>query len=252
MNWGWYDKFQQVIKEQADFAEKQEEERKQKQEESWKAFVKYFSETRLCRFMIDKFKWDTWIDWVAEKQDAVAVFVLIVGASLFFIIPVMGSAASLPGSDSVGVRMLKLLAAAIIVMMPFALGKRRLLKGNVTAMKLVRMDHNGHPIGREASMTRQDIDQVRAFFRGTARLFHVGGFELGTYRILVDKDYKRKFTIYFNNTDDSVFRASRHFWNWRLSESETKSFYEFLQKYVDRLGESEEMNHMIEIEKQDT
>jgi len=58
--------------------------------------------------------------------------------------------------------------------------------------------------------------------------------------------------MYFNADDKSVFRASRHLWTWRLSKRETNDFYELLQKYVERLGESQEMNHMAETEKQDT
>lgn len=251
MNWGWYDKVQKVIKEQADFASKQEEERKQKQEENWKAIVQYFSETDLCRFFIAKFKSGAWIDWLKNNQTTLAVLITIGGAALLFVLPIIGSSAAVPGSDPVGVRLLKLLALIVVILLPFILGKRKLLKGNISAMRLVRMDHNGHPIGRETAMTRQDIEQVRSFFRGTAKLFHVGNFEPGTYGILVDKDYKRNFTLYFNANDKTVFRASRHLWTWTLSEGETKRFYEFLEKYVDRLGDTEELIDLSLTEKQD-
>jgi len=252
MNWGWVDTVQKVIKAQAEQAREQEEERKQEQKENLKAIVKYFSETRLYRYLAEKIKSGTWIDWLEHNQTALAVLLTLGGATLLFILPIIGSSAAVSGSDSVGIRLLKLSAVAIVILLPFILGKRKLFKGNLTAMRLVRMDHDGHPIGREAAMTRQDIEQVRLFFHGTAKLFHLGGFEPGTYGILVDKDYKRKFTLYFNANDNAVYRASRHLWTWRLPEGETKRFYEFLQKYVDRLGESTELNDLSITEKQDT
>lgn len=252
MNWGWIGAVQQAIKDQADLARRQEDERKQKQEENWKAIVKYFSETKACRYTVEKFKSGEWADWLEENFQSAANFSMIGFCILVILLPAMYHASETPGGDSFGIRLMKLIAVGIVILTPFVAGKRKLLKGNITAMKLVRMDHNGHPIGRETAMTRQDIDQVRSFFSRTAKLVHLGGFEIGTYAIYVDRDYKRKFTLYFNAADASVFRASRHFWTWRLSERESKNFYGFLQKYVERLGESEEMNRLTETEKQDT
>lgn len=252
MNWGWYDKVQKVIKEQADFARKQEEERQQRQEENWQAIVKYFSGIRTYQYLTEKIKSGEWIDWLRHHQTALSVLITIGGAALLFILPMIGSTTWIPGGTPIWLRLLKLVAFAGVILIPFVAGKRKLLQGNISAMRLVRMDRNGHPVGRETAMTRQDIEQVRSYFHGTAKLFYLGGFEPGTYGIFVDKDYKRKFTLYFNAGDKSVFRASRHLWTWRLTENETKRFYEFLQKYVDRLGESEELNDLSITEKQDT
>ncbi len=240
MNWGWYDKVQKVIKEQTELAREREEESQQEQEENWKAIAKFFSEIRLCRFVVAKFKSGAWTGWSEQFWEKIWANLGTGVIAISFLIASIGySVEQNPdkGGNPLWLRLVILMGLVGVVLFPFVAGKRKLLKGNITAMRLVRLDQNGNQISREAAMTRQDIQQVCSFFHGTARLFHLGGFQLGTYGILVDKDYKRKFTLYFNADDKSVFRGSRHLWTWHLSEEETNRFYEFLQKYVERLGE---------------
>jgi len=158
MNWGWVGAVQQAIKDQAELVRRQDEERRQKQEENWKAIVKYFSESKAYRYTADKFKSGEWVDWLEENFQSAANFCLMGFCILVILLPAMYQASEMYGSDSFGLRLLRLLAVGIIVLIPLVAGKRRLLKGNITAMKLVRMDHNGHPIGRETAMTRQYID----------------------------------------------------------------------------------------------
>jgi len=235
MNWGWYDKVQKVINEQTQQAREQEEERKQEQEENWKAIVNFFSKNRLCLFLAAKFKSGAWTGWSEQIWEQIWANLGIGVIAISSLIASIGY--SVDQNPYKGGHPLWLRLVILTGLLGVVAGRRKLFKGNISAMRLVRLDQNGNTIGRETAMMRQDIDQVCTFFRRTAKLFYLGGFELGTYGIHVEKDYKRSFVIYFNAADRSVFRASRHRWTWHLSEEETNRFYEFLQKYVDRLGD---------------
>jgi len=243
MNWGWMAVFLEEVKEQNRQLQENRREREKEQSENWKTIARSITGSRLFLFFAGKIRSKERAGWFERNGGTltvVIIFATLIGSALTPMIVDNYVGSSREGDHAAWIVIVKLLVLVGLLLFPFALGKRKFDAKRLSAMRLVRLDQQGMPNGREVPMTRQDMNRVCSIFCRPARFLGLGSFGIWKYSILVDKDYKRAFTLYFNSADRLAFRASRHFWNWHLTEEEGKQFYEIMDKYVDRLGQTRE------------
>lgn len=176
-----------------------------------------------------------------EVEPAFVGFLLVCLFFLIFLTPVLVREILVDGFQEGGTaawtRVIALILVFGIPFTAFVYGRRGFFRGNLTAMRLVRLGGDGKPTGREAAMTRQDMDTIKRLLGKPARMFSFRSFGPAELGILVEKDFKRACTIYLGPKNKSAVRAGRRMWNWSLPGESERVLWELLAKYRERLGE---------------